>query len=219
MELRADVATIEEYAARVRRGATGVGVIAGTIALGILVLDYRLMLLAFLVLAAPIVAFAEVVHLRRTAKAGGARLELTSTTVVVETGERRFELAPDVVVARAKPEALIVSFPLGENRWQMVVLPGEPTRIEAAGRALTGAGAKVVEEHGSAWFVVVILLGVLVMKAFAVTAGVLVTVAIANLGLLALGRGGSLTTAGAMLGGALVLLTGAALLRTRVVRG
>ena len=211
--LEADARLVDEVVRKRWRSALGVAAITVPLAGGILIVEYRLALLAVILLALPAIAAAEGIRLRRQVGPDGRiDLKLGAGGAVARVhrslGAPEEAVLPYVgMVARVMPDLVVVA--VGTRAW---LVPATPADATLAGHELAAHGVTVHRERGGVVPIGALLTGALLSKVLKVVAGVCVTAAFANIGLAALHRGGSYVLGGALMGGALLLLTLAAII-------
>jgi hypothetical protein len=204
MELRADRAALDAFAAnRAKRFAVvlGLGIIA-TIA--ILAIEYRLMICTLITLAPSIIAGVELVRARRGRSHSSIVLALSDGGVEIDDGLDHVRADPSTVIARVTPSFALIAIRMPELRhW---TIPGERGALRAMGEALAARGARVAFEAEAAELLLVVLAGVLGQWVLRTIGAVMALAGLAGLVLSALGRAPFLSSLG-VFAGALVVLT------------
>ena len=186
MKLEADARLLDAVVRKRWRAAFGVALVMVPIAAALLVVEYRLMLIAIILLALPVIAVADAVRLRRQGSAGGwIGLELTPAAAIVRVPDEEASLPYAGMVARVMPDLVVVAS--GRRAW---LVPATATDARRAGEKLAASGATVHYERGGIATVGAFLAGALLLQLLRVAAAGCVVVAIANVGLAATGHGG-----------------------------
>jgi len=208
VKLDADARLVDAVIRKRWRAAFGVALVMVPIATAVLVVEYRLMLIAFILLALPVIAVADAVRLRRQVSVGGwIGLELTPAAAIVRVANEEASLPYAGMIARVTPDLVVVAS--GRRAW---LVPATAADARRAGEKLAASGATVHYERGGIATVGAFLAGALLSRLLRVAAVGCVLGAIANVGLAATAHGGSYLLGVALLGAALVSLTAAAVL-------
>ncbi|MFO0684371.1 MAG: hypothetical protein U0234_20125 [Sandaracinus sp.] len=211
LELTASREALASYAARRARAAIGAWAIVLPIVVGILVVEYRLMLFAIIALAGAIVPTAQAVRARRVAGPSGLVVRLESSGLRVRAAGPEVRAPLSDVRASVEDGTLLLSVRDGE-RWHMLAVPGEASVVEAFAVALERQGMTVPRARAGGLVLVLLLVGVVAQRGLAIVGSVLVLAGLASLGLTLAGRpSGSVLTGLGLVGGGFACLVGAAL--------
>jgi hypothetical protein len=219
VDLEAHSHDIDMFVRRRWRGAVGTAAVTLPLAVGILVVSYKLMLFSIVLSALPLIAAADAIRLRKSVgRDGSVRFSQTPQGIVVairRSPTSRQPITEDAtvpyegMVARVTPDLVVVA---GQRRSWLV--PASAEQARAMGRNLASAGVQVFYERGGIVAIAAFLGGALVYRALTVVTTGLVVGALANLALALTHHGGSYVLAAALTGGALVSATLAAILQS-----
>ena len=214
LALSADEATVTAFARARSREMRLVAAVSLPIAVIIVCIDYRLMLLSFIALAPLLVSIVETTRASEVARNGRIRLELRVNEVLVATDREQVSIPHGQIPAvRVTPDAMIVAHAMIPSGFRLWTIPGPRDVITPIANELARQGVRVNIERGLVTAIIGILVGVLVYRGLLVVGSVLVLAALANIGLVLSGRGGSIAMGLALLAGAFAVMVIAALIK------
>lgn len=234
------------YEKVLRCGWRNVGVLAACalpVAVGILVVEYRLMLFSIILVAVPLIAFLDTWTVHRAARGFrassvawnevGVTLRGTEEMRILPFQERRESPRPSgtliapvgvdpsqpgLALVRVRPDAILLIEALPSRKWRSVAVPASGATAGALADYARSRGVPVQMEKPVSLALAALLAGALLSIGAGKVAAVLVIGGLANTILYFAGRSGSLPLAGALFAGALVLLVVKALLRLSLER-
>ena len=204
--LRAEPEDYARLVARRWRQAIGPVVICLLIATAILVIEYRLMIIAFIVITPAIISVIDPIMVGKSARRMGSVAVRWEDEWLILNGTTRFRFA-ELILARTQPDAIVLTSKVNEQL-AAHVLPAAAHAQQALLAVLRGRNIKIPEEPRTpAAAIVFFLFGVLGNLLLGKVAGVLVLAALLYAAKRLIDGHGPGWEAAAFFGGAVVCLT------------